>query len=483
MTAHSGTRRSERGSAVIMALVFTVVVSLVVVSLLGLVQVNLRTTQVVRTHTSQLYAADAGLAHAIEMMRLDRTICPVEGVGGTPLGPIEVNGIEVQLSCRTESGSSSGANGWAIIAHGAPGIYTAIANNDEGAKSVTGPVYAVAFDDYESGGNLEILDGWAREQQGGNGCVDDADAPAGLTVQNPPYNFDCLEGVSVPPDPAHDLPRSIPPEVTDVDGIDISIDDPEDVLDGTCRVFTPGTYRVSPILIDLDPQDPHGNYFESGIYYFENVGVLQIRKQVVIGGQQSSSETSVRRTPSSCDLYEERPAVEGTGVRWILGGTSSMDVATDGTIELFSRADGPAEEGTSGISLQAIGSAEDGWVESEPTSFEERLLDVANGQNTDFAAHGMLYAPGSNIHFFAANDSQAQLRGGAVVETITLGAASRAFGLVVSARTSPEVRTVVVTATAAGVDDAVDVTAEAVVRFSNNEQRSLQIESWRTGRG
>lgn len=454
---------SERGSALIMALVFTTVVSLVVVALLGLVRVNLRTTRIVQTHTDQLYAADAGLQHAVEALRLDRTLCPIVG-SPEDLPDVVIDGTTVDLTCQTTSGSSSGAEGWAVIAHSTSSSGIATGGASSQPKTIEGPVFAARLDNFASGG-LSVSGGSVFEQQG-TGCSSASSRPSGLVVApDPPFTYRCTAAPI--PTVVSTLPSARPAVVSDLDGTDVALPD------GSCRVFLPGTYTAEPVLDD-------DNYFVSGVYYFENIGVWDVQQQDVTGGQRDPLETGVNNSTTACDDYVEDTAYAGTGVKWILGGSSAIDVRNQAEIELFSRSGGPASEGQQAISLQAVESSANGFVAS--TLGSDDLVDVSNGSTAKFSAHGLVHAPRSSINFVATNDSRAQLRGGLVIGTIEMSASASASGLVVSVRSSPEVRQMVVTARVPGAAGSVAVEAVAVLRLDNNEGRTFSIESWRTGR-
>jgi Tfp pilus assembly protein PilX len=456
----SQTRTSEKGSALIMALVFVFVTTLVVAAMLPLIETNLRVSTAVRAHTDQLFAADAGVEHVLEQLRLDRTSCPIAGSTGS-FPDLTINGRLVHLSCETISGSSSGAEGWAIIATGT-GPTGGISTQSGSSKSIEGPVFAARIVPSALQQDLDV-EGDVVEQAG-NGCTVGASSRQGVVVSpSPPFGYSCVSRAI--PMPAHALP-AVPPAAPAPVSVVTSPGQ-------TCRVFFPGTY-TDPIAFSGD------HYFRSGTYYFQNVD-LSINGRV-IGGERGTLETRVNSGAGPCDAYDEDSPTDnpGTGVQWILGGTSKITVGNGDNLELYSRAGG--SEPQSGISLHAVTAAEagGGYLVSAPSG--NTLIDIGSGAHVQATFHGIVFAPGLNINSFATNASEAQFQGGLVVGHIDLQSSASASGLVVSADEAAVVRQVVIRAVAEGTGSLVDVTSTAVVSLGNDDPRTFTIESWRTAR-
>ena len=241
-------------------------------------------------------------------------------------------------------------------------------------------------------------------------------------------------------------------------------------------MFSPGTY-TDPINFSGD------HYFRSGTYYFQNVD-LSINGRV-IGGERATLETRANSGAGPCDAYDEDSPTDnpGTGVQWILGGTSRISVGNGDNLELYARAG--ETEAQSGISLHAVTEAFGGEVPSgyEPSAPSgNTLIDIGNGAQVQATFHGTVFAPGLNVNSFATNASEAQFQGGLVVGHIDLQSSASASGLVVSADEAPVVRRVVIRAVAEGTGGLVDVMSTAVLTLGNDDPRTFTIESWRTAR-
>lgn len=391
-----------------LSLVLIGVVSVVVLALLSLVMANLRSNRVTEQRVEQRYAADAAIEQSIEHLRNDRSIC---GSAATPrtLPTVVIDGVSVELTCQSTGGVAPGAGGWAVVTTSTAeaGITTA----GPAPVTVMGPVYAARLGDTTA---FTVDQGSVQERRSATSCTTDVDRPSGLVVQPaPPYRYQCTDAAVPVVNQA--LPTAIPaaaPAPTNV---------------GACTVFRPGTYTAAPAL-------GTSNFFVSGTYYFHDTGRILVQDATVLGGERPD-ELRINAGTSACDLVSDDPGAEGTGVKWLFGGTSWLDVGTNANVELFRRVGGPPSEGQTGISVQAVTSpAPAGMVASSRAmaGVSSPLVMVSGGSTGQLTIHGLVYAPTSFISFFATSGTQAQLRGGLVVGHLHLASGTGTTALIVS---------------------------------------------------
>jgi hypothetical protein len=446
-----GAHRREEGSALVIALVFVLTMGLVITALLSQTHASFRTTKVVRSNADKVYAADAGLEQAIETLRLDRTVCAEPG-DDELLPTVVVNGHSVERRCRTMSGMSSGAGGYAAVL---TGTGASLITTGPGDKNLYGSAFAANLGTPD----ITINNGSVFEQQG-VGCTTDGDKPAQLVFAPPVplFGYHCTPttAASVAASVDHALPAA-PPSVLNPPLNTTSFPG--------CRVYSPGTY-TNPVSLS------GATYFKTGTYYFRDAIVTF--GGTVIGGKRNDAEDRLVSVPPACEPAMSADAGQGTGVKWILGGTSRL--LNDANIELFARLDGPANEGQMGISIQAA-SADNGFVNSTPSG---RLVNICCGEGPTITFHGSLYAPNADVFLRVVNRQKAVFQAGIVARTLELvSPESSPAGPYVSVETSSVTRSLVVTSTAAGIDGAKDITATAVLELDNNEARTFKVVSWR----
>lgn len=403
---HRNTERSpsDRGAALMLSLVLVMVVSVILGALVSVVLANFETSKVSHERTRQRYAADAAAEQAIESLRNDRTLCDPP-TSTHALASTTVNGIPVEVTCRAADGLAPGAGGWAIVttATGQPGI----TRSGSGPLLVSGPVFSARLDDAAA---ITVNGGDALEHRSASSCSSDANAPANLVVgPAPPYRYRCTD------DPIPDIDHSLPAARPDAA--------PAATTTNGCKVFYPGTYTSVPVLAAE-------NRFVSGTYYFHDVGRFLITNAEVAGGERPD-ESRVNAGTSACDVVAD--GAPGTGVKWIFGGTSYLEVGANADVELYRRIGGAAAEGQQGISLQAVTSpAPVGMTVSGRGLANPVVLVTAGAANAQLTVHGTIYAPGSFIDYAASTSAAAQLRGGMVVGRIRFTLPSDGAGMAVS---------------------------------------------------
>jgi Tfp pilus assembly protein PilX len=467
-------RASEDGNVLIIVIVMMVVLGLIVAATFANAGANFRNTAGVRANDGKLYAADAGIEWATRMIRSDGTLCPTVGAyegsapGAIPDGP-EVNGQTPSFKCTVTEGSSTGGSGYAVITTSTAGDSLATPSGPQNLKTINGPVWASDIENSIS--DVSVTNGDVYEDQS-QGCTT---KPAGLTIA-PPFGYLCTSQSNPAPLVPHALPTS---------GLDSAAPRPADG-DGdiVCRVFRPGRY-TSPIQLGTD------NYFVSGVYYFDNIGLTEVRQLQLVGGEPATDET---RHPdiTPCTTDAAQGGASGTGVKIILGGNSRITVSNpSGRLELFSRSEVP-NEGTPGISIQTVcsssatfpgafcaGGPGASWRPSTLTLSDALFDDGNNGDTVRMSIHGLVYAPNTSIPFNATNGANAWLLGGVVVGKLTLRQQANLDAVRVSTETGPGFRTLILESTVKLTNER-RVRSIAKFKVSNDTARTLTPIYWRT---
>jgi hypothetical protein len=450
--------QNDDGSVVVIALVFVLVVGLVVGVLLTQTMSGFRTTQVVRKTADKTYAADAGIEWAIESLRVDSRACVTSGTPASMTStPLDVNGQPVAVTCEVLDGWATGADGWAVYV--TDPTQSGLTTQGADAKDISGPVYSAGINDTAA---LAVTRGSVYERQSGSTCSTNNDRPPAVNASpGPPYSYACVAAAQAPPVPTATLPAAPP---TPTRG-----PNPEAYTVNGWSVFLPGTYNQAPNLAAR-------NYFASGVYYFNDVGTWVIKQETVVGGQPGPSEELI--TPDLINVPNDTnlPGASGSGVRFILGGNSRIDMQTQSTLELFARSE-MAGEGTPGISLQTVTTSGGGWNPST-LGVTSNVLTVENGTSPQAVFHGRIHVPNAAVNFVATNESEAQIRHGIVAGRLNLQSSSSATGLIVIGGTSTTGRRVEVTAVAGDGTDGRQITAIAQIDLADNDAADYQIVSW-----
>jgi hypothetical protein len=503
--------RDEDGSILVIVLVIVTVIGLVLGAVLAQAAASMKNTTVVNGHENKVYAADDGLEYAIQKVRLDTTICPNAGdTGNSTNTPAfanvpKLNGRQIALTCQTVTGSVGGINGYAVVT---------LDNTDQGLTTqsgghplIEGPVYAKTL---PASVDLTIKKSNILEEKAGGRCNTSADIPnllkfdpshgfgyTCLATPNPPIIAQvAVAGPLVLPQSVPSAPAS-PPKTVSVGG-------------NTWKVFYPGTYTST----DATPFSLSStyNYFASGVYYFKNIPFVVGNQTVVVGGaaypgDANTQPEKVINTPPSLQIPTDAQTlaaagltataanVSGSGVKFILGGSSMMGAGNPaGVIELFARrapgwntvplSSTAANEGVQRISVMTVPtvSAPNPWAAAGLKSTliaSNPVLQVGNGTNPSLTLHGTAWVPNAFVDFYATNNSEAQLRGGVVAARLKLQNSASASGLTVSVFAETAQRHMILTSTALGsTDGGRDVKATAVIDVVNDSSRSVVVNSW-----
>ena len=281
---------------------------------------------------------------------------------------------------------------------------------------------------------------------------------------------------------------------------------------GSYAQFSPGIYTSS--FGRLFQQKSLNAFFQSGVYYLDNVGTVVINSSgsYIVGGMPASPTTnpalvgtenpSVASSSPCWSYMQAHDSNNGSGVEFILGGNSSIQIL-DGNVELFGRSGGSSAEGAQGISIREACSPSSsalsspvactgGWDASLPGASNQILSmkasQLGNGNNPNqgkpaLDVHSAIYAPDDNVDLYS-NTNTAGL--GTTVGAIDCWS----LELSVQNYTSPAIRAqaggplavrrVIFTALAQGGTGSIPVKEEAVVVIDGPAPDDVQsVSTWR----
>jgi hypothetical protein len=441
--------RDESGSALIVALAFLSLFGIFIAAILAQVSTNMRLTGTTRARADRLLAADGGLEWGVQQARAQDGACANVAAGSQTLtSTLTVDGRAVTVTCKALSGAvaSPAAQNWSVI-------------TTTGLVTGAGATPEISGGDVWAGGLLTlpttIATGGADVIRGAATCI--GFSLVGLTV-GVPDTSSC--STSAAPDVPHALPPA--PAIRD-NATRINCGGNE------WRVWHPGKYTLLA-QADAGPF----NYLESGVYYFEDIGV-NLSNTVTVGGKPPAGETSVLN--GECAGIDDSAAgaasrASGSGVTIILGGLARVQIGGGaGTkVELYSRV--PAAAGaTPGISVLAVPTTGSGY-----TAWSGGILPalaVLSG-SPRAALHGLVYAPTAPVSIYT--HSTAPLLAGVVASILTITPGAGGTKAVEAAGR----RTILLTSTAApAAPGEIAAVQSAVVKIANDPTRTASVRSWR----
>lgn len=485
----------QEGQALVLALMFLTFFGVIVAGLLMDGDLSLKMTSILQTRNDRLFAAHAGIDHGVERLRLDSTLCPFSDDESTwsSLGTIRVGDQDVDVECQADDGAALGAAGYAIVTRDISQSSFMTQSGENTEKAVEGSVFLGGIND---SARLNVSDGDVFEKRSpGVTCNSNGDRPQYVVKPKPPYRYRCRDEAI--PDPPHKLPAVKPGYNSAGAVVNAALINPSPVMIGTtCRVFFPGTYTSPPNFTGATDA-----YFVSGVYYWHNVGEIEIKTvKVIVGKPDPDGLGYINEDPPGTPVLpcaaDETAGVNrpnsGYGGKWILGGNSFIEVDNNTSlIEIFGRyPSGAVDEGTANISLMTVPTtlspAEQsaGWMSTTRsyvgcTSPSCAILSVGNGAKPAFSSHGLVYLPNGYVDFYATNQSKAQVVGGILAGRLRLQSSASALGLVISLKSGPRDRNVVMRATAHKIGGGgTSVVSTAVVTIKNNAARKATIQSW-----
>lgn len=460
--------QSEEGASLVIVLIFTTVFALIVTGLLTESSVSVKFTTTVASHEAKVYAADAGVSVGIQQVRLRNELCWGPGVTGTlsVTTPASSNMPAVDVTCEGTSGTSLGARGHALMLTRSSGGAAAKLTTQSGGgvdKVIQGPIYVEGTLDLQA--PIKVLRG--NFTQVDPSCT--AATPANVTVADVGYGYRCF--TTKPTDPTQPAYYYVPTVPDHAEPAAPTNADPVPVITngGTRAIWSPGKYTAPPALVDGE------NYFKSGVYYFDFTSQWVVGdNQKVWGGLPATTETPSFPLPAWTAGVDD-PAVVGTGVLWAFG-KSARVYSNKGQVELFARQFPTGVTGSSGLSLVAV---PQDWSWPDKSTAGITLMDIASGANSNFAIHGLVYAPDQAVSLWATNGVAAQVLGGVVANQVILQASASATGMAVSVvGDTPLPRQVKIVASTTVGGRPVESTA--IVKLENNLGVPPEIQSWRT---
>jgi hypothetical protein len=486
MSAASSSRTDERGAALLIVLVFITALSLIIGALLTGGATAEKATVVTASLEEAIGATDAGVEYGLGQIRQNGGLCPAMSgpltfTGTTTNGsptitsatpqfvaadvglPISGNGVQIGstifslTSTSVTMSKAATATGTSIVTVSRPARMQlpsgflpdqplsvtcsganagqspqsisayAIVTVNPGAKSLTsqsaasgvkqiyGPTYVSG--EFDLGVDVQANEGGFPTGDQAGRVFQSTGALGGCTpTPNPDHlltsRFSCttmtppVPVVALPPLPAL-APAPINPS-------------------SSCRVFRPGRY-TSPLSFESK------NYLASGTYYFDNIGEIDFGTNEVVGGavDTAAGDSAVLGlTPCSTDAAAGVTSGD-KGVQLILGGNSRIKLVNQAKVELLAfHPSNPSIMG--GVSIRTV---PPGGAPYTPTSYggdkTELSLDGTGGNQTEFAAHGLILSPDASVALFATNTSAAQVLGGVVAWNLSLQASASATGLLV----------------------------------------------------
>jgi Tfp pilus assembly protein PilX len=496
----AGRPRGDEGALLLLALIFILLMAIVVTAILTEATTTFSSATVTRQYVTKSYAADAGLRYGVQQVRANTEACQGAASAITPPSDFLTSDgnsaaanqplPNVSVNCTLDSGQATlGANGFAIITHEATSAGFATSNH---TLSVGGPVFMAAP---PSSVDVDITKGNAYTLGTPGSCPA---RPGGL-VLDPGYAWTCQTTIPDTPVPA------LPTNAFEA-GMPLR-SGPVATPSANCRVFAPGIYRN--VTISLASQ----NYFASGVYYLDNA-ILGPSGAVVFAGAPHSgatylgnnfTETSkltaddASHTPCSGDAVAKTATgndgtVNGTGVKFILGGNSSSVFVDNpgGYMEIYSRwvpegagaAAQATAEGAQGISVMTVPASGTSPWNPMSTNFTRVCLGQGNGaggggggSNMGLAVHGRVYAPNCQIHL-RDNSDVTQLIGGLDVGRLDCSTSANVGDFLISVESDSVPQAMTLTSTATLSDGGRAVTGTAHIQVSNVTQAAT-VTAWR----
>ncbi|HUS44137.1 MAG TPA: PA14 domain-containing protein [Ilumatobacteraceae bacterium] len=506
-------RRTNRdsGMALPMVLVLTAAIGLIVISLTTFATANLSYGRVTENRSDRLSAADAGLRYAIDQLRLRNAGCILDTQKAVLPGvQADFNGATASVTCERITSGFDGIQAYAAVmtGEGLPAT-TSLLSSQSGsnAKILGGPVFMSRLDNaFSLGPPVNIKDGPLLyfDTTATRPCrsVKASTIPSAL-VFDPKLIFGPV-CVSEPWTKLFDSP-----EVPNLSGLverngtlglasspalpaaQGSFTDHSG--SGGCRVFEPGRYTTPPALTGVDA------YFKTGDYVFDFPTanpVLTVRQGVVTAGRINPRTTTVNEIPTSTRCRQQQTAdpapADQYGATFYFAGPSRINVATQGSLEIHTRQQGPADY----VSVQTLCAPNSTWCNASGGGFltapkpstmrapaadsSDVFLYTDSGNNKEFVAHGLVYAPLTQVEFGnVSNTATQRMLGGLVVSRLVLQSSTSATNFEISVPTSPITARIQLTSTAT---KAGETSIRAVVEYrpyeANIEDR-VRVNSWR----
>jgi len=460
-------RRADRGAILPITLIVVVVLGAIVLAMANYASATLSYGQVSEARANRLAAAQAAMDDAIERLELKRSLCST--TAGAAAQPINldfpaINGAQALVTCQIIGGEVPPADGWAIVVTGegltGPGLQT----NAGGRPKIEGPVYVFNHNTVSLSKKTTMVKGdlWHEDDACSGGSPTGGDVAfkrSNVAISN--LVFDPTTRGTYCTNRSWKELFAVAPPTSHVSAIPLALPPVEDgPAGGKCKLFYPGRYTTAPVLAD-------NNYFRSGDYVFDNVGVLRVKGQHVTFGNIPASDDFAyplleeNDTATTC-LGERQADPNKTGATVYLGGNSRILAEANAGFEVSRR-----QQGQYWVSLQALDSVPKGTL----------LIESDPGGTKDIALNGLVYAPYSHVSFGTVSAKKdAAIRGGAVVASFEGTISQAGDGFLIKVPTSDQSIKVLLESTAT---DSRSSTSVSVIADWRPTTGALAVNSWR----
>jgi hypothetical protein len=506
----------DRGTALPLVLVLSVILAVLVTSISTYAATNLRYGGITADRSDRLSAADAGMRYAIDQLKLRNAGCIIDSTTSElPRADVDFNGATATITCQRISGGEEAIQAWAAVltgeglGNGQFMISTQGGNSEP--KILGGPVWmsrvnAAAFD---LGPELRIENGPLIYYDGGS-CtsnVKKAQLPAALRfipdlIFGPICTFEpWTTRHRSPVVPDHLSDPAFPERhgnlaVVDPLDVDTTFGAYQDI--GGCRVFRPGRYTIAPDVRDRDA------YFRTGDYVFDlpdSAAEITIRQGLATAGTINPFTTDpalneIAPSAGCAQAQANDPAnadPDQYGATFYMAGRSHINITTQGSLEIHAR-----RQGNSFVSVQALCDTSRPWCDSganrhlpspgamistltAPSGTNNpNIIYTASGNNRELIAHGLVYAPLAQMEFGNVTSTAVQkLLGGLVLSRLLLQSSASATNFEIAVPTSPIDAEILLTSTSVKNGE---TSIRALVEYRPYEKEiddRIRVNSWR----
>ena len=490
------------------------VIAVVVLSMTTYALTSLKFGRVAEDRSDRLTAADAGMRYAIDQLALRNAGCILDTQKAVLPGvQTDFNRASAEVSCERITSGFEGIQAYAAVMTG-EGMPTnqSLLSSQSGSNSkvLGGPVYMARVDPTAFSLNppVKIENGPLLYYDGTSGSASCTSVKASTLPNNLVFEPQLLFGpvcVKTPwtqifasplvpnltmlDERRGDLPLGSLSAIAPVQGsfTDIS-------SGGGCRVFEPGRYTTPPVTSGVDA------YFKTGDYLFDFDDVWEVRQSLVTAGRVDVAVTKPAvnelATTTACKSAQSSDTLSpGTyGATFYFANKSRINIATQGSMEVHARKQGPNY-----ISVQTLCTPNGSWCKADGgggftparasnlsgpvTGSNPNFLFTDSGNNKEFIAHALVYAPRAQIEFGNVTNTAVQrMLGGLVVARLVLQSSTSATNFEIAVPTSPITALIGLTSTAikAGVPGVTSV--RAIVEYRPYEPaiaNRIRVNSWR----
>jgi hypothetical protein len=516
MTTNPHRTPRDAGSALPLVLVISTVVALVVLGLSSYALASLKFGRVAEGRSDRLTAADAGMRYAIDQLALRNAGCILDTQKAVLPGvEADFNRARAEVSCERITSGFEGIQAYAAVmtGEGMPAS-TSLLSSQSGSNSkvLGGPVYMARVNPasfslsppvkIENGPLLYFdpnpvgTDEPCRSVRASTLPTQLQFEPAllfGPVCVKTPWTqiFDSpvVPNLTGLVERRGDLPLSAGALAAPAQGSFTDV-----TTGGGCRVFEPGRYTTPPATSGVDA------YFKTGEYLFEFDAAWEVRQGNVTAGRIDPAVTTpavneLSTTQACADAQATDVSSPGTfGATFYFAGRARLNVATQGSVEVHAR-----RQGNDYVSVQTLCSPNGGWCNTDGgggfspakqstlvgpvTGSNPNFLFTDSGNNKEFIAHALFYAPRAQVEFGnVTNTATQRMLGGLVVSRLVLQSSTSATNFEIAVPTSPITALIGLTSTATKPGQPGVTSIRAVVEYRPYEpdiNKRVRVNSWR----